>query len=283
MRSRRDLHSKHRDGHRTVQVSRFPRRTLMSKSHPRLPIHGAAAISTARGRAGRVTARLRPRRRHGRRRPHRRRGRLARGVRGVHARGGRPTSRSARSPTSRPAASTASRPPPPRRQPRRSRSSRTPSCRCRRAASSRPTATSSSVAPKAARPGAKLVDRLSDYYAGWPYQFSWSTWPTVVNDQISEIKASGYHEHRRLRAVERVRQHLASRQRHLRGASGPRRTARSAPSTPSDADPGPELLGQHQRHAELPAERRGDQHRARHHRLARTDQRRRRSPATSPP
>ena len=30
----------------------------MSKSHPRLPIHGAAAISTARGRVGRVSARL---------------------------------------------------------------------------------------------------------------------------------------------------------------------------------------------------------------------------------
>src|SRR4051794_23512036 len=30
------------------------------------------------------------------------------------------------------------------------------------------------VAPEAARAGAKLVDRLSDYYAGWPYQFSWS-------------------------------------------------------------------------------------------------------------
>jgi Ricin-type beta-trefoil lectin domain-like len=47
------------------------------------------------------------------------------------------------------------------------------------------------VAPEAAKAGAKVVDRLSDYYAGWPYQFSWSTWPTVVSQQISEVKASG--------------------------------------------------------------------------------------------
>ena len=47
------------------------------------------------------------------------------------------------------------------------------------------------VAPEAAKAGAKLVDRLSDYYAGWPYQFSWSTWPNAVSQQISQIKASG--------------------------------------------------------------------------------------------
>jgi hypothetical protein len=35
------------------------------------------------------------------------------------------------------------------------------------------------------------VDRLSDYYAGWPYQFSWSTWPTVVQQQIQKVQASG--------------------------------------------------------------------------------------------
>ena len=47
------------------------------------------------------------------------------------------------------------------------------------------------VAPEAARAGAKVVDRLSDYYAGWPYQFSWSTWPTVVQQQIQKVQASG--------------------------------------------------------------------------------------------
>lgn len=47
------------------------------------------------------------------------------------------------------------------------------------------------VAPEAARAGAKLVDRLSDYYAGWPYQFSWSTWPNAVQSQIQQVQASG--------------------------------------------------------------------------------------------
>jgi hypothetical protein len=44
---------------------------------------------------------------------------------------------------------------------------------------------------KAAAAGAKVVDRLSDYYAGWPYQFSWSNWDQVVTDQIQQVKASG--------------------------------------------------------------------------------------------
>jgi hypothetical protein len=47
------------------------------------------------------------------------------------------------------------------------------------------------VAPEAARAGAKVVDRLSDYYAGWPYQFSWSTWPNAVASQIQQVKAAG--------------------------------------------------------------------------------------------
>ncbi len=47
------------------------------------------------------------------------------------------------------------------------------------------------VADKAARAGAKVVNRLSDYYAGWPYQFSWSTWPTVVEQQVKAVQASG--------------------------------------------------------------------------------------------
>jgi hypothetical protein len=46
------------------------------------------------------------------------------------------------------------------------------------------------VAPTAAAVGARLVDRMSDFYAGWPYQFSWSTWPTVVQQQVQEVEAS---------------------------------------------------------------------------------------------
>ena len=48
------------------------------------------------------------------------------------------------------------------------------------------------VAPTAAAIGAHLVDRMSDYYAGWPYQFSWSTWPTVVQQQVQKVEASAY-------------------------------------------------------------------------------------------
>ncbi|MGO4595051.1 RICIN domain-containing protein [Leifsonia sp. 2TAF2] len=44
---------------------------------------------------------------------------------------------------------------------------------------------------KANAAGAKVVDRLSDYYAGWPYQFSWSSWDQVVTTQIQQVKASG--------------------------------------------------------------------------------------------
>jgi hypothetical protein len=44
---------------------------------------------------------------------------------------------------------------------------------------------------KADAAGAKVVDRLSDYYAGWPYQFSWSTWDQVVTDQIQQVQAAG--------------------------------------------------------------------------------------------
>ncbi|WP_204078396.1 LamG-like jellyroll fold domain-containing protein [Planotetraspora phitsanulokensis] len=47
------------------------------------------------------------------------------------------------------------------------------------------------VADKAARAGAKVVNRLSDYYAGWPYQFSWTTWPGVVEQQVKAVQASG--------------------------------------------------------------------------------------------
>ena len=48
------------------------------------------------------------------------------------------------------------------------------------------------VAPEAAKAGARLVDRMSDYYAGWPYQYSASTWPTIVKNQVQEVEASRY-------------------------------------------------------------------------------------------
>jgi hypothetical protein len=46
------------------------------------------------------------------------------------------------------------------------------------------------VDAEAQKAGAKVVDRLSDYYAGWPYQFSWSTWFTAVDSQIAQVKAA---------------------------------------------------------------------------------------------
>jgi Ricin-type beta-trefoil lectin domain-like len=48
------------------------------------------------------------------------------------------------------------------------------------------------VAPEAAKAGARLVDRMSDYYAGWPYQYSASTWPPIVKNQVQEVEASPY-------------------------------------------------------------------------------------------
>jgi hypothetical protein len=56
-----------------------------------------------------------------------------------------------------------------------------------------PTGDISVVAPTAVSVGAKLVNRLSDYYAGWPYQFSWSTWTPFVNSQITAMKQSSYY------------------------------------------------------------------------------------------
>ncbi len=44
------------------------------------------------------------------------------------------------------------------------------------------------VAAKAARNGAKVVDRLSDYYPGWPYQFSWNNWLSVVDQQVAQVR-----------------------------------------------------------------------------------------------
>ncbi len=46
------------------------------------------------------------------------------------------------------------------------------------------------VAAKAARDGAKVVDRLADYYPGWPYQFSWNNWLTVVDQQVAQVRPS---------------------------------------------------------------------------------------------
>src|SRR3954468_15453701 len=56
-----------------------------------------------------------------------------------------------------------------------------------------PTGDIAVVAPTAVSVGAKLVDRLSDYYAGWPYQFSWSSWTPFINSQITAMKASSYY------------------------------------------------------------------------------------------
>src|SRR6476469_2805687 len=49
------------------------------------------------------------------------------------------------------------------------------------------------VAPTAVGVGAKLVNRFSDYYAGWPYQFSWSTWTPFVSSQVAAMKSSSYY------------------------------------------------------------------------------------------
>ena len=54
-----------------------------------------------------------------------------------------------------------------------------------------PTGDIGQVWQKAERAGAKVVDRLVDYYPGWPYQFSWDTWDDVVTQQVQQVKASG--------------------------------------------------------------------------------------------
>ncbi|GAA4263332.1 RICIN domain-containing protein [Dactylosporangium darangshiense] len=56
-----------------------------------------------------------------------------------------------------------------------------------------PTGDISVVAPTAVGVGAKLVNRLSDYYAGWPYQFSWGTWTPFINSQITAMKGASYY------------------------------------------------------------------------------------------
>jgi len=49
------------------------------------------------------------------------------------------------------------------------------------------------VAPTAVSLGSKLVNRFSDFYPGWPYQFSWSTWTPFINSQIAAMKSSSYY------------------------------------------------------------------------------------------
>src|SRR3954467_1902677 len=49
------------------------------------------------------------------------------------------------------------------------------------------------VAPTAVSLGSKLVNRLSDFFPGWPYQFSWSAWTPFVNSQIATMKSSSYY------------------------------------------------------------------------------------------
>jgi chitodextrinase len=43
------------------------------------------------------------------------------------------------------------------------------------------------TAAKSQALGAKVVDRLSDYYPGWPYQFSWDTWDAVVRNELAKV------------------------------------------------------------------------------------------------
>ena len=56
-----------------------------------------------------------------------------------------------------------------------------------------PTGDISVVAPTAVSVGAKLVDRLADYFAGWPYQFSWSAWTPFIDSQIKTMKSASYY------------------------------------------------------------------------------------------
>jgi hypothetical protein len=56
-----------------------------------------------------------------------------------------------------------------------------------------PTGDISVVAPSAVSVGAKLVNRLSDYFAGWPYQFSWSAWTPFISSQIAAMKSASYY------------------------------------------------------------------------------------------
>jgi hypothetical protein len=163
----------------------------MSNSHPRLPVHAAAAISTTRGRAGRVTARL--------------------ALAAVTVAGGLIAAAAAS-----PAASAASTLVVQANQPYRTVTHVAtgslyglatasvpadslveplhPNTFVQMAAGGKQQAEGDVVvvAPEAAKAGAHLVDRMSDYYAGWPYQYNASTWPTIVQNQVQEVTASPY-------------------------------------------------------------------------------------------
>ena len=243
----------------------------MSKSHPRLPIHGAAAISTARGRAGRVTPRL--------------------ALAAVTVAGGLIAAAAAS-----PAASAASTLVVQANQPYRTVTHVAtgslyglatasvpadslveplhPNTFVQMAAGGKQQAEGDVlvVAPEAAKAGAHLVDRMSDYYAGWPYQYSASTWPTIVQNQVQEVTASPYKgitnfeiwnepDGTWLSSNGSFNSFWTTTYRQIRSARLQR------------GHPGPELLRQHQRHAELPAERRGHEHRPRRHLLARAGER----------
>jgi len=163
----------------------------MSRSRPRLPVHGAAAISTTRSRPSRVTVRL--------------------ALAAVTAAGGFMAAAAAA-----PAASAASTLVVQAGQPYRSVTHVAsgslyglatasvpadslveplhPNTFVQMAAGGKQQAEGDIlvVAPEAAKAGAHLVDRMSDYYAGWPYQYSASSWPTVVKNQVQEVEASPY-------------------------------------------------------------------------------------------
>jgi hypothetical protein len=163
----------------------------MSRSRPRLPIHSRTAISTTRGRAGRVTARL--------------------VLAAVTVAGGLIGAAAAS-----PAASAAPTLVVAANQPYRAVTHVAsgslyglatasvpadslveplhPNTFVQMAAGGKQQAEGDIlvVAPEAAKAGAHLVDRLSDYFAGWPYQYNASTWPTIVKNQVQEVEASPY-------------------------------------------------------------------------------------------
>ena len=244
----------------------------MSRSRPRLPIHGAAAISTTRGRASRVTARL--------------------ALAAVTAAGGLMPAAAAS-----PAASAASTLVVEADQPYRSVTHVAsgslyglatasvpadslveplhPNTFVQMAAGGKQQAEGDIlvVAPEAAKAGARLVDRMSDYYAGWPYQYSASTWPTIVKNQVQEVEASAYAGITNFELWNEPDNTWLSSNGSLQQLLDHDVPAGPLPR-PERGNPGPELLRQHQRHAELPAERGRDQHRPQRHLLARTGKRR---------
>ena len=126
------------------------------------------------------------------------------------------------------------------------------------------------VAPEAAKAGAKVVVRMSDWYPNFPYKWvSWTDWLNAVDTQVKSVQASGATNIAAYAALERAGLDVGHREgRLLQRCVGPH-LPRGAIARPDHAHPGTELLRQHQRDAELPGERGGHEHGARHHRLAR--------------